>query len=188
MPTRFGKFISGKHFSKLFLLFYILFMCFAAHETNESLCLLIKQPHIYGTVHILFAVIALLIMIKKRISGKWSNRIFKKILSFLSCFFIYYFTTLLLWELVCLISKPTDIVKAYGVVGAIFFAILIVLYGYLHAKVIKIKPYQITLETGKELYRVALISDIHLGVFVGEKHIQRMVNKINSLNSDISKA
>ena len=185
MPTRFGRFISGKHFSKLFLLLYILFMCFAAYETNNALCLLTGQPHLYGTIYIIFTVAAFLIIAKKSISFRWPNRTFKKILGFLSCFYIYYLITLLLWELLCLIIRPTVMARAIGAIGAFVMAVLIVLFGYLHTKFIKVKPYHISLENGENEYRVALISDIHLGVFVGEKHVQRMVKKLNALNPDL---
>jgi len=185
MPTRFGKFITGKHFSKIFLLLYILFMCFAAHKTDKALCLLTNQPHLYGIVYIIFAVVALLIMMKKSISRKWPNRSFKKIFSFLSCFFIYYLLTLLAWELICVIIRPAETIKAIGIIGAVFTAILIVVYGYLHTKIIKVKPYHIALGGGKEGYRIVLISDVHLGVFVGKKHVQRIVSKINELEPDL---
>lgn len=185
MPTRFGRFISGKHFSTLFLLLYVVFMCFAAYETNLALCLLTGNLHLYGIVYIVFAIIAVLIITKKSISRKWPNRTFKKILSFLSCFIIYYLLTILPWELVCVLIRPSETIKAVGVVGCVIAAVLIVLYGYLRTKTIKTKPYKITIGNGNASYRIVLISDIHLGVFVGEKHVQRMVRKINVLKPDL---
>lgn len=185
MPTRFGKIISGKHFSKLFLLLYILFMGVAAYETDKALCLLTNRPHLYGISYIIFAIVAVLIMAKKNIALKWPNQVFKKMLSFLSCFFIYYLLTLLSWEVVCIVFRPAEMVNAIGVVGSFAVAVLIVLCGYLHTKSIKVKPYQLALGSGNEEYRIALISDIHLGIFVGEKHAQRIVQKINALEPDL---
>lgn len=57
MPTRFGKFVSGKHFSKFFLILYVLFMCFAAYETNAAVCLLSNRNHCFGIPYILFALV-----------------------------------------------------------------------------------------------------------------------------------
>ena len=185
MPTRFGKFISSKLFIKLFLLLYILFMCFAAYETDMALCLLTNQPHLYGITYFVFITIAVLIVVKNSISLKWTSRTFAKILGFLSCFTIYYLFILLLWELVCIFIRPAKMIKAVGVVSCFIVSVLIVLYGYLRTKVIKIKPYHITLGDGKEGYHIALISDIHLGVFVYEKHMRRIVKKINALEPDL---
>lgn len=106
-------------------------------------------------------------------------------LSFLSCFIIYYLLTMLPWELMCLLVRPAETIKAIGVVGCFIAAGLIVLCGYLRTKTIKTKPYKITIGNGNVNYRIALISDIHLGVFVGERHVQRMVRKINALQPDL---
>ncbi len=185
MPTKFKKLISGKYFSKVFFSCYALFMCFAAYETNMSICLLSNRPHLYGAVYIIFAVISIMIILRESLRFKFKNRIYKITTSFLSCFLIYNFLVLTVWEIVCLIFSVANNIKAIGVITSLFAAILIVAYGYIRTKIIKIKPYNISLGKGNKDYRVALISDIHLGVFVGANHIRKMVAKINSLSSDI---
>ena len=185
MPTKFKKFISGRYFSKIFLLFYALFMCFAAYETNSALCLLSKKPYLYGAVYIIFAIIGIAIILKENMRFKIKNGIYKKTTGFLSCFLIYYLLILSVWEVVCLIFSVADMAKAIGVIVSLFGAILVVAYGYVRTKKIKIKPYNISLGDENKDYRIALISDIHLGVFVGTNHIRKMVEKINRLNPDI---
>ena len=185
MPTKFKKFISAKHFSKLFMLLYVVFMCLAAYETNSAISLLSNIPHLYGVVYILFVVIACMILLKGNMRFKFKNRTYKKLTSFLSCFLIYYFLILTVWEVACLILKITHTVKAVGVIISLLTAILIVIYGFIRTKAIKIKPYEVELGNKNKDYKIALISDIHLGVFVGAVHIRKMVEKINSLNPDI---
>lgn len=185
MPTKFGKFVTAKLFSKLFLLFYTAFVCFAAYETNWALCLLTGRTHLFGIVYIVFALLGILIATKKNISAKWCNRFHKKTMSFLSCLFIYYFGILLLCELILIVSDFSDRVKAIGVLASIGIAIIVVLLGYLHTKVIKIKKYNISLNEGNDRYRIAMMSDIHLGVFVDEKHVQKIVKTTNSLSPDL---
>lgn len=185
MPTRFVKFISGKHFSKLFLLLYTLFMCFAAYETDAALCLLTQKQHLYGAVYIAFGIVAVLVVFKKKIESKWKNRAFKKTLSFLSCFFIYYILILTTWEIVCFIFSIDEAVKGVGVVCSIVLAVLMVLVGYSKTKFINTKSYEIKLGSGDSEYHIVLLSDIHLGVFVGEKHISRIVRKVNELLPDL---
>lgn len=185
MPTKFKKFISAKHFSKLFTLLYVVFMCLAAYETNSAISLLSNIPHLYGVVYILFAVIACMILLKENMRFKFKNRTYKKLTSFLSCFLIYYFLILTVWEVACLIFKVTRTIKAVGIIISLSTAILIVIYGFIRTKAIKIKPYEVELGNKNKDYKIALISDIHLGVFVGAVHIRKMVEKINSLNPDI---
>ena len=184
MPTKFGKFISGKHFSKLFLILYILFICFAACETNSALCLLSGRTHLFGIPYILFALLAVPIISKKNVSAKWFGKTYKKAKCFLRCFLIYYSGSLALWELMCLISGVSTKTKAVGVIATIGICVVVVLLGYLHTKVIHTKRYNLTLGCDSE-YRIALISDIHLGIFVGEKHVRKIATKINEIEPDI---
>lgn len=160
-------------------------MSFAAYETNSAISLLSNIPHLYGVVYILFTVIACMILLKENMRFKFKNRTYKKVTSFLSCFLIYYFLILTVWEVASLIFKVTRTVKAVGVIISLFTAILVVIYGFIRTKAIRIKPYEVALGNKNKDYRIALISDIHLGVFVGANHIRKMVEKINGLNPDI---
>ena len=139
MPTRFGKFVSGKHFWKFFLIFYVLFMCFAAYETNAAVCLLFNRGHCFGIPYMLFALISLPIIKKKKPNSERLGKIFKKPVCFLLCFLIYYSGILLLWELISLVLSVSTIVKAIGVLLVIGLCALIVLLGYMHTKNIHIK-------------------------------------------------
>lgn len=185
MPTRFGKFISGKHFSKLFLCFNVLFMCFAAYETNNAFCQLVGRTHIYGIPYIFFAIFAVLALTKKNVSFKWHNTAYKKATSLISGFFIYYFLVMLSWELICLAFNISVWYKAVGLIGTIGVSALIVLVGYLRTKTIRIKQYDVPYGNSGTEYRIALMSDIHLGVFVGEKHAEKIVRKVNTLCPDV---
>lgn len=184
MPTRFGKFVSGKHFSKFFLILYVLFMCFAAYETNAAVCLLSNRNHCFRIPYILFALVGLPVIIKKKINSERLCKIFKKPVCFLRCFLIYHSGSFLLWEMICLIPSVSAEVKAVGVLASIGLCALIVLFGYMHTKNIHIKKYNISLGGNNE-YRIALISDIHLGSFVNEKHVRRMVREINGTEPEL---
>ena len=185
MPTRFGKFISGKHFSKFFLLLYTLFMCLAAYETGSALCLLVKLPSLYGAVYIIFGIIALLVIFKKKIEAKWKNRWFKKTMSFFSCFFIYYVLILTFWEIVCFLFSISETIKSVGVICSLILSVIIVLIGYLRTKIIYTKSYEIKIGNENSDYHIVLLSDIHLGAFVGEKHVHNMMQTINEIAPDL---
>lgn len=185
MPTKFKKIISGKYFSQISTLLYALLMFFAAFETNSALCLLTGKPHLYGAVYILFAIIAIVVIAKEGFRFKIKNRGLRKTSAFLNCFILYYLFILLIWEFICLIFCATKTTKAIGVALSGISAIAVVICGYIRTKDIKIKPYSISLSKGNTDYKIALVSDIHLGTFVGVSHIRKMVEKINGLNPDI---
>ncbi len=183
MPTRFSKFLAGTHFPKVFLILYILFMVFSAYETGLAISCFVNGKYIFGAVYIIFALIAFAANPRKRLNGKPNHKI-RKSQSFLRCYLIYYSIVLPLWIIVCLIFGFSDKIKSIGTLLTILVSALIVVFGYLNTKRIRIKRYSLSIQSGKSKYLMALISDIHLGVFVGEKHIKRMVKKINTLNLD----
>lgn len=77
MSTKFGKFISGKFFSKLFWVLFILFTYFCAYETGSALSVLVGK-NLYGAVYAAFALIAVSVMTRTTASTKWNNRFYKK--------------------------------------------------------------------------------------------------------------
>lgn len=183
MNTHFGKFLESPVFSKLFLIVYILFTGFAAYETNSAFCFLLRREHLYGVVYILFTVIAFLIIrqSKRRHAGKF----YAKTIGFLSMGYMYYLLLLLAWDAVCLILQLGLNIKAVGIAAMLFVTAMIVLYGFLHTKQIATKKYMLTLGDSGEEYRLVMFSDIHMGSFVRERHIGRMVKRINALSPDL---
>ena len=185
MPTKIKKIISGKYFSVILTLLYTLLMFFTAYETNWALRLLSGRPHLYGAVYILFAIVTILVILKEGFRFNFKNRIYRKASAFLNCIILYHILITLAWGFLCLIFDVIDTVKSIGIVASLIVAIIIVIYGYIRAKRIKIKPYSISLGAGKTDYRIALVSDIHLGALVGVEHIRKMVEEINSIKPDI---
>ena len=126
METRFGKFITGKYFPKIFWTFYILLTLFLAAKTD------------------------------------WAFRI--------------------------LAGRTLGIPFALILLAA---AVLMVLLGFLHARSVKTTACTIDLGAGRrtgrgsKTYRIALLSDIHLGAFVDARHAERIVQKIQEISPDM---
>ena len=130
METRFGKFITGKYFPKIFWTFYILLTLFLAAKTD------------------------------------WAFRI--------------------------LAGRTLGIPFALILLAA---AVLMVLLGFLHARSVKTTACTIALGAGRgagrrtgrgnKTYRIALLSDIHLGAFVDARHAERIVQKIQEISPDM---
>lgn len=107
---------------------------------------------------------------------------------------IYYFT--LLWALTDLLnlmaatfslttgSYPSPITGSIIVV----LVALLLLYGSWNARHPRIKQYDITIDKmvpGLSKLHAVMVSDIHLGVVVGNERLEEMVHRINALQPDI---
>ena len=110
----------------------------------------------------------------------------------------YSILVLSLLDIVRLINKYTgfipeniksNLVFAQVISGIIFITIIgIIVLGVINSKEIKVVPYNVKISKSagdiKKL-RIVAMSDIHLGIIVNEKRIQKAANIINSLNPDL---
>lgn len=185
MTTKFGKFVTSKRFPILFLSSYAVLMVLAAAQTEFALCTLTNKPHLWWIVYILFLVLGISIAAQKWITTKFRSIPLKKTLSFISCYFIYYLALLLFCDAICLILRVNAKGMSMGTLAMAIGAALIVLYGFHHTKHIKTVDYFIQSGYFDREYRIVLISDLHLGAFVGASHIEKLVDRINELSPDL---
>lgn len=185
METQFGKFLSKKIFPRLFWLLNVVNILFSAYITERALCRVFGLRTLYGLPFFLYILADILIITQKRVSEKWPNRAYKIAVSFLSCLLIYQVLYLILWEIVVLALQMSETVESIGVIGCTVLSALTVLYGYLHTKVIACPRYTIALGQGGRDYHIVLLSDIHLGVFVGPEHVRKVVDAVNALSPDL---
>lgn len=183
MQTRFGKWISGENFPRVFFILYILFMWITAWMTNRAFRMLFERNHLFGLPYILFAVFAIMVIEQK--NSRRRSIPYKKFIGFLTCFLIYDVFTLAIWGIVCFIFQVGGNAEGIGTLTLTAVSFLTVLFGYLYTKVIRTTAYSIKLGTAGNRYRIALISDIHMGAFVDSKHIEKVVNRINDLQPDM---
>lgn len=158
----------------------------------------ILSPKIYWTV---FWIISLSYIGGRafvNILPKPISNFFILIGSFWLAIFLYSFMTILLVDILKLLNRylhfiPTSIItnntfsSIAGIVCVLFISVLIG-YGTYNAKNPIIKHYDITINkrgNGLKDLHIAMASDIHLGKIVGNSHLSRMVNMVNSLNPDI---
>lgn len=111
--------------------------------------------------------------------------------------FLYLLLAIALVDLLRLISKLTSLgtgfrgsPQALTWTGCLvlMFVLGSVIYGLYSANKIHIKEYEITMhkQTGQlDALNVVLISDVHLGYNIGEKHISKIVESINMLDADL---
>ena len=70
----------------------------------------------------------------------------------------------------------------FGGLTAVFISLV---YGIHHAGVIRVKRYPIRVENGGRAYRMVLLSDFHIGYYVGETHMRNVVRAVNRLHPDL---
>lgn len=58
-------------------------------------------------------------------------------------------------------------------------------YGVWHAKQIKLTNYEVTLSAPTAIKHAVLISDVHLGYIIDDKHFAKIVARINALEPDV---
>lgn len=85
---------------------------------------------------------------------------------------------------------PTPLPRGIAAVGAaaLILSVVLTVYGGIHASVIRTKNYQIALSKNKDktsTIKIALISDLHMGYVVGEKHVEKIVAAVNAAQPDL---
>jgi len=65
----------------------------------------------------------------------------------------------------------------------IFAALCVTVFGALTASNVRVKEYTVRLEAPRDM-RIALISDMHIGELIGRRHMEKMVEAINSIDAD----
>lgn len=138
-----------------------------------------------------------------RISERYGHTVITEILNWSGSFWfaamLYFFLFILLIDLVKLSNHflhylPAGLFINYAKTKFILLAsvsgvvILLIVYGYINASIVRIKTLDLTVEksvNGNKELNIVLLSDIHLGTIIGPNKLGRIVNKVNALNPDI---
>ncbi len=185
MNTPFGKLIGKNIFGKILLLLISVGVIYGAAMNSYAIGSLSGNIWLSVAIGLLYIAMGICGLTQKSITEKWRNRILEIIINFSSCLFIYDFMFLALWGILIAILPIPETAAAAGVLCADLLAAITVALGFLHAKNIKLASYKIEVGLKDPPYRIALLSDLHLGVFVGEKQIRNMVDTVNTLDADV---
>ncbi|MCL2092600.1 MAG: metallophosphoesterase [Treponema sp.] len=104
---------------------------------------------------------------------------------------VYYCGALLFFEFLGLALHFTG----YSVLGPLFqplttalsllITLLLLIYGTLHARKIRIVPYDIKIPKGEGRLRIALLSDIHIGANVDRRWVASIIDRVMETESDL---
>lgn len=186
--NRFGKFIRSKCFSILF--FVVLFFAnwFAYKEICSALYDAGHNAPGWWLLFLMLGILALYEVVRNTSSTSCWKRWILYIGGLYVSFFLYWVLSLLLFQLLAFAMEwivphgPWDVVGFYLALGCAFFVLL---YGVVHARAVVPVRYTVTAGEGGHTYRIVLLSDVHLGIYNGAKHIEKVVDEVNAAQPDL---
>lgn len=104
---------------------------------------------------------------------------------------LYGFMAIAMADIVQCLVRPFVTVQQenaiFIVVGflCIIFVVISGFYGYWNASKVVTVEHHVTIPTLKKTCRVVLLSDLHIGYYVGYKHVAKIVEQVNALGADL---
>ena len=184
MPIRFGKFVLSKHFSTLFMILMPFAVVMTAWQTEWAISLLLGRSHIWGIAYILLSLLTILTVAFDR-AVKVKHRRTSCVVKILTCFLLYDVMLVVPWFVIARILPAPETLEAVVTIILVLADIVLVVFGYKNTKKVVHKKYQLSIPGCKNPCRIALISDLHLGIFVREDHVKKVVQCINSMKPDL---
>ena len=167
-----------------FLLLYALLIILIGWHTDQALCYFTGMQHLCGIPYLIIGVLGILTLIHEA-DHVWKHKRIKVPIGILSIFFIYYCIIDILWMLVeTAFLFPAEI-SAWGSLLAASVSAVLVAVGYRNTRHIRTVSYRISLGYAESELRIALLSDVHLGAFVGANHVRRIVETVNAFHPDL---
>ncbi len=188
MKTKFGRFVSGRIFPVCFYLLVIFIAVFITCRTGSATQQL-WGIHSYGAVAAFFLLLFVLsCLFRKRRSFSSLHRFWIRVEGSLFCFLFYLVLSLLCCDAVGLVVSlfyRHSMIFAVSWCVAVGISLALVIYGAVHARRLKTVRYQVRLGNAAKTYRMVLLSDLHIGAFIGAGYIQTIVNRVNRLSPDM---
>lgn len=188
MKTKFGRFVLGKLFRICFYLFLIFTAVYITCRTGNTAKRL-WNIHIYGGIAVFFLLLFFLQWIfQTQHSFSSLHRFWLQIEGTVFTFLFYFILSLLCCDAICLVILlfySDSMMFAISWCAAAGISLILIVYGAIHARRLKTVRYQVRLGNGEHTYRMILLSDLHIGIYVGAKYIRNVVRRINSLSPDM---
>lgn len=186
--THFGHFVRSKCFA--FLFFILLFA--ANWFVYAEICAVFRFTGLAAPDwRLLFGLLGVLVFYEITRHIKSGTSVRKWILyigGLYISFFLYWVMSLLLFHLLALFLEGVTQNGSWDMIG--FFlatgcALLVLLYGIVHAHTVVPVRYTVAVENGAQICRIVLLSDVHLGIYNGAKHLEKVVALVNAAQPDL---
>lgn len=190
MPTKLKRLFSYKSFPLIFNILLTINIIFLANRVDFFVKTLFGLESTYGIIYIVSAIMFAKYLFdnyheksgKKEKEKKATSR---RVIGYRDVFLLYFLIYVFVWTIICLLFSISDMTNAIGIICTILMSVLTVVVGNKRARRIVVKEYNVDIGLAKSKYRIALVSDIHLGVFVQYEHLKNMVKKINATSPDL---
>lgn len=163
---------------------YITVNVLVAWHFEIVLCKVLLLNSTFGVSYIIIGASATVLLLHET-GYIWKNERLKRPIGVYSAWYIYYLIFQAPWSLIYAFVTIPYFVDGAIMLISIITGIVIVVLGYKHARNICVVTYRIPMRIITTQWRIALISDIHIGAFVNEAHIVNIVERINSLSPDV---
>ena len=188
---RFQKLLDGyawashdPHRLTAYLLLYLLLILLIGWHTDQALCYFAGTDHLFGLPYLVIGLLGILTLLHEA-DYVWKHREVKVPIGLACTYFIYYCMMELLWIIIESLLRLSAEISA---LGSILFAVtsgILVAVGYRNTGRIRTVSYRIPLLHAASNFSIVLISDLHLGDYVGEAHVKRIVKAANTTNPDL---
>ncbi len=193
---------TGNNMILFFSIFFVLYSALNYYIFIRGWQALAVYPHLRIIYLILFIITAFSYILAKLLESHLSHWLYDLMIwvgSFWFAFMLYFFISVLLIDVVrllnwkfdffpALIKNNYETTKQITLLVVVILSSLIVLYGFINTRMLSVKNLKIKLPKGKSALtnlNAVMVADVHLSPINGEKLLQDIAAKINSLKPDI---
>lgn len=109
----------------------------------------------------------------------------QRITAYELCFVLYDTLLLLAFDLLSFIFHFHLLTRAWLVAVAALLSMLLLLYGSIHARNLRTVSYSVKLDEQDKKAKVVLLSDLHIGIFIGTSYLKKVVECVNRMKPDL---
>ena len=186
--NRFGKFIRSKYFAVLFFVVLLFANWFAYKEICAVLHSTGHRVPGRWLLLLMLSVLALYEVVRNTESTSCIKKWILHIGGLYVSFFLYWVLSLLFFQLLALVMEwvvPYGMWDTVGFCLASVCAFLVCFYGIVHAHVVVPVHYSVAAGEGEHIYRIVLLSDLHIGIYNGTKHLKKVIDAVNDAQPDM---
>ena len=185
METKFGKWITSKGFAKLFLVILAAAVCYMGLRAGDGAAWLWGWNLYVPIFAVLFVMLLLLAYSQRAGTGRRFDRICKQVSSCFLCFLLYDVLALIVFDLAGWVFSFSPVVRGRLVFGAALISVFLLLWGWVHARQLKTVRYTVDLGGQGGAARIVLLSDLHIGVFIGADYLEKAAAEVNRVQPEI---
>lgn len=185
METKFGKFITSRGFAAWFLILMAAAVGYAGLRAGNAAEWLWGR-RVYLPILALLVLLLVLTAISQHAGdGTRAMRNCRRISGCFLSFLLYDVLALLLADAAAFLLRLDTTARARLILAAAGLSLLLLICGGVHARRLKTVSYRVDLGMGERGVRAVLLSDLHIGVFIGPRYLERVVKEVNCLEPEL---